>query len=256
MANNLRYLLEHFCLDGQTIDISSPLDEENADKIEKLNNETVPSINGKIDDIKKTDIPNINSRIDNINQKVDTINNTTIPSVQRSVTAVDEKVDRINESVAKNTRDISTLSENVTMQGNAINSINTSSIPHLQEQIDKLSCVTKWIESPQITITNSDGLIFKITHFTNGNLHFIDVICDFSNIENPELNTIYLLHTTDIPLSRKGVYFGVSANFIYNNVGTLSLVSDTSKTSLSLILEKQPNFTSLLNTVRGSFFYF
>lgn len=123
MANNLRYLLEHFCLDGQKIDISSRLDEENADKIEKLNDETIPSINGEVNDIKNTDIPNINRRIDGINQKVDTINNTTIPSVQSSVTAVDEKADRINESVAKNTRDISTLSENVTMQGNDIATI-------------------------------------------------------------------------------------------------------------------------------------
>lgn len=123
MANNLRYLLQHFCLDGQKIDISSQLDEENADKIEKLNNETVPSINSRIDEIKDTDISNINSRIDDINQKVDTINNTTIPSVQRSVTAVDEKVDEINKSAAKNTKDISSLLENVTTQGNEINSI-------------------------------------------------------------------------------------------------------------------------------------
>lgn len=94
MANNLRYLLEHFCLDGQKIDICSQLDEENADKIEKMNNETVPNINGRIDDIKNTDIPNIDSRINNI-----------------------------NESVGKNTRDISTLSENVTMQGNDITTI-------------------------------------------------------------------------------------------------------------------------------------
>ena len=36
MANNLRYLLEHFCLDGQKIDISSQLDEENANNIEKI----------------------------------------------------------------------------------------------------------------------------------------------------------------------------------------------------------------------------
>ncbi len=123
MANNLRYLLEHFCLDGQKIDISSQLDEENADKIEKLNNETVPSINSRVDEIKDTDIPHINKRIDNINQKVDTINNTTIPSVQKSVTAIDEKVERINESVAKNTRDINTLSKNVTTQGNDIATI-------------------------------------------------------------------------------------------------------------------------------------
>ena len=54
MANNLRYLLEHFCLDGQKIDISSQLDEENANNIEKINTQTVPSINTRIDDIKNT----------------------------------------------------------------------------------------------------------------------------------------------------------------------------------------------------------
>ena len=54
MANNLRYLLEHFCLDGQKIDISSQLDEENANNIEKINTQTVPSINARIDDIKNT----------------------------------------------------------------------------------------------------------------------------------------------------------------------------------------------------------
>ena len=57
MVNNLRYLLEHFCLDGQKIDISSQLDEENANNIERINTQTVPSINARIDDIKNTDIP-------------------------------------------------------------------------------------------------------------------------------------------------------------------------------------------------------
>lgn len=141
MANNLRYLLEHFCLDGQKIDISSQLDEDNANNIEKINTQTIPSINARIDDIKNTDIPNINSRIDSIkntdipsiNQKINTINNATIPSVQESVTAVDEKADRINESVAKNTRDIGNLTDNVTMQGNAINSINTEKIPKIEK---------------------------------------------------------------------------------------------------------------------------
>ena len=418
MANNLRYLLEHFCLDGQKIDISSQLDEENANNIEKINTQTVPSINARIDDIKNTDIPNINSRIDNIKntdipsitQKINTINNTTIPNVQASVTAVNEKADRINESVGKNTRDIGTLSDNVTMQGNAINSINTekipsiennvnelttkvgtntdsinelttkvgtntdsinelstkvdtntnsintinaekipsiennvnelttkvsantdsintinnTSIPHLQEeidnlsgggtgsvgelrekvekntadistlngkvekntsdistlsgkvdtntstistinntsipnlqnQIDNLSGGSEWTKSPQLTLTNNDGLIFTITHFTNGNLHYIDIICDFSNIKNPSLNTGYLLHTSDIPLSYNDVYFNTLILFGHQNVGTLSLVSDTSNITLSLMLEKQPNFTSYFQTVTGTLFYF
>ena len=153
MANNLRYLLEHFCLDGQKIDISSQLDEENANNIEKINTQTVPSINARIDDIKNTDIPNINSRIDsikntdipNINQKINTINNTTIPNVQASVNAVDEKADRINESVTKNTRDISTLSDNVTMQGNDINSINTEKIPSVENKVEIVAHETQRI---------------------------------------------------------------------------------------------------------------
>lgn len=242
MANNLRYLLEHFCLDGQTIDISSQLDEENADKIEKLNNETLPNINVRIDNIKNTDIPNLTQRVSD--------NETNIEGLTNNVN------DLANNVIPPIKADISALSRNVESNTTAISTINDTSIPNLQNQIDKLSCVSKWVESPQITTTNSDGLIFKITHFTNGNLHFIDVICDFSNIENPKLNTIYLLQTTDIPLSKNEVYFVASARFIYKNVGTLSIVSDTSKTTLSLTLEKQPNFTSLLDTVRSSLFYF
>lgn len=153
MANNLRYLLEHFCLDGQKIDISSQLDEENANNIEKINTQTIPSINARIDDIKNTDIPNINRRIDNIkntdipsiNQKINTINNTTIPSVQASVTAVDEKADSINESVTKNTKDIGTLSDNVTMQGNAINSIETEKIPSVEHKVEIVAHETQRI---------------------------------------------------------------------------------------------------------------
>ena len=153
MANNLRYLLEHFCLDGQKIDISSELDEENANNIEKINTQTVPSINARVDDIKNTDIPNINSRIDSIkntdipsiNQKINTINNTTIPSVQENVNAVNEKADRINESVAKNTRDIGNLSDNVTMQGNTINSIVTEKIPSVENNIEVVAHETQRI---------------------------------------------------------------------------------------------------------------
>ena len=164
MANNLRYLLEHFCLDGQKIDISSQLDEENANNIEKINTQTIPSINARIDEIKDTDIPSINSRIDsikntdipNINQKINTINNTTIPNVQASVTAVDEKVDRINESVAKNTRDIGTLSDNVTMQGNAINSINTEKIPSMENNINELTTKVGTINDTSIPSLQSE----------------------------------------------------------------------------------------------------
>lgn len=153
MANNLRYLLEHFCLDGQKIDISSQLDEENANNIEKINTQTVPSINARIDEIKDSDIPDINRQIDSIkktdmpsiNQKINTINNTTIPSVQEDVNAVNEKADRINESVAKNTRDISTLSDNVTMQGNAINSIETEKIPSVENKIEIVAHETQRI---------------------------------------------------------------------------------------------------------------
>lgn len=143
MANNLRYLLEHFCLDGQVIDISSKLDEENADKIEKINTETVPTINSRIDGIKNTDIPNINSRIDGIkntdipriNSKIESINEVSIPTLERRITGVDDKVDSTNVKVEKNSKDIASLSDNVTNQGNAIESINTETIPNLEKTI-------------------------------------------------------------------------------------------------------------------------
>lgn len=153
MANNLRYLLEHFCLDGQKIDISSELDEENANNIEKINTQIIPSINTRIDEIKDSDIPSIDRRINSIkntdipsiNQKINTINNTTIPDVQTSVITVDEKTDRINESVAKNTKDIGTLSDNVTMQGNDINIINTEKIPSVENKVEIVAHETQRI---------------------------------------------------------------------------------------------------------------
>ena len=165
MANNLRYLLEHFCLDGQKIDISSQLDEENANNIEKINTQTVPSINARIDDIKDNDIPSINSHIDSIkntdipsiNQKINAINNTTIPSVQASVSAVNEKADRINESVAKNTRDIGTLSDNVTMQGNTINSIETEKIPSVENKLETVARETLKISAAHKRDINGIG---------------------------------------------------------------------------------------------------
>ena len=172
MANNLRYLLEHFCLDGQKIDISSQLDEENANNIEKINSQTVPSINARIDDIKNSDIPNINSRVDSIkntdipsiNQKIDTINNTSIPNVQASVTAVNEKADKINGSVTKNTRDIGTLSDNVTMQGNAINSINTEKIPSIENKVKIVADETLRISKAHKHDINGIGASLSALH--------------------------------------------------------------------------------------------
>lgn len=208
MANNLRYLLEHFCLDGQKIDISSQLDEENANNIEKINTQTVPSINARIDDIKNTDIPNINSRIDsikntdipNINQKINTINNTTIPSVQESVNAVDEKADRINESVSKNTRDIGTLSDNVTMQGNAINSINTEKIPSIENNISELTAKvganTNSINDLTTKVgTNTDN-IGELTTKVDTNTNSINELNTKVNTNTDSINTI---NNTSIP---------------------------------------------------------
>lgn len=177
MANNLRYLLEHFCLDGQKIDVSSQLDEENADNIEKINTQTVPSINARIDEIKDSDIPNINSRIDgikntdipNINQKINTINNSTIPSVQENVNAVNEKADRINESVTKNTRNIGTLSDNVTMQGNAINSINTEKIPSIENKVKIVADETRRIKNVHKHDINGIGESLSTLHDETSN---------------------------------------------------------------------------------------
>ena len=208
MANNLRYLLEHFCLDGQKIDISSQLDEENANNIEKINTQTVPSINTRIDDIKNTDIPNINSRIDNIkntdipniNQKINTINNTSIPNVQASVTAVDEKADRINESVAKNTRDIGTLSDNVTMQGNAINSINTEKIPSIENNVNelttKVSTNTDNINSLTTKVDTNTDSINGLTTKVDTNTDSINGLTTKVDTNTDSINTI---NNTSIP---------------------------------------------------------
>ena len=212
MANNLRYLLEHFCLDGQKIDISSQLDEENANNIEKINIQTVPSINARIDDIKNTDIPNVNSRIDSIkntdipsiNQKINTINNTTIPNVQASVTAVDEKVDRINESVAKNTRDIGTLSDNVTMQGNAINSINTEKIPSVENKIEEVARETLRISAAHKHDINGIGEGISALHDeTSSNTTNIENLTTNINELTTKVNTntdsINTINNTSIP---------------------------------------------------------
>ena len=208
MANNLRYLLEHFCLDGQKIDISSQLDEENANNIEKINTQTVPSINARIDDIKNTDIPNINSRVDsikntdipNINQKINTINNTAIPNVQASITAIDEKADRINESVAKNTRDIGTLSDNVTMQGNAINSINTEKIPSMENNVNelttKVSTNTNSINNLTTKVSANTDNIGELTTKVDTNTNSINELNTKVNANTDSINTI---NNTSIP---------------------------------------------------------
>lgn len=226
MANNLRYLLEHFCLDGQKIDISSQLDEENANNIEKINTQTVPSINARIDDIKNTDIPSINSRIDsikntdipNINQKINTINNTTIPNVQASVTAVNEKADRINESVAKNTRDIGTLSDNVTMQGNAINSIETEKIPSVENKVEIVAHETQRIskahnhdidgidkslsalhEETSNNTTNISNLTTNINELTTKVDTNTDSINELTTKVNTNTDSINTINNTSIP---------------------------------------------------------
>ena len=201
MANNLRYLLEHFCLDGQKIDVSSQLDEENANNIEKINTQTVPSINARINDIKNNDIPSINSRIvgikntdiPSINQKINTINNTTIPDVQASVTAVDEKADRINESVTKNTRDIGTLSDNVTTQGNAINSINTEKIPSIDASLSTLHDETS---SNTSNIGNLTTSVNELTTKVNANTDSINGLTTKVNTNTDSINTI---NNTSIP---------------------------------------------------------
>ena len=334
MANNLRYLLEHFCLDGQTIDISSKLDEENANNIEKINTQTVPSINTRIDDIKNTDIPNINSRIDsikntdipNINQKINTINNTTIPSIQENVSAVNEKADRINESVAKNTRDIGTLSDNVTMQGNSINSINTekipsienniselttkvstntgtineltakvgtntdsinelttkvdtntnsiselttkvntntdsintinnTSIPHLQSEIDKINSIKPWELIKETSITDSKKVIYNIKIYSNGIINYLYASCDFKNVTEPTISTPYGIVIDDITLSFTNVNQTSIVTHLYRNVGTFTIEQISNIFMATLMLSTLPNFTSSSIVTTGLFYF-
>ena len=297
MANNLRYLLEHFCLDGQKIDISSQLDEENANNIEKINTQTVPSINARIDDIKNTDIPNINSRIDSIkntdipsiNQKINTINNTTIPSVQENVSAVNEKADRINESVAKNTRDIGNLSDNVTMQGNDINSINTEKIPSMENNINdlttKVGTNTGSINDLTTKVgTNTDSInglttkvdtnidsINELTTKVNANTDSINTINNTSiphlqsEIDNlsdggggsvDELRTQVEKNTTDITELNGKVETNTTAISTINNTSIPNLQSEITNLSNKLNLtwkrfniQKNPNITDLDLTI-------
>ena len=245
MANNLRYLLEHFCLDGQKIDISSQLDEENANNIEKINTQTVPSINARIDDIKNTDIPNINSRIDNIkntdipsiNQKINTINNSTIPSVQENVSAVNEKADRINESVAKNTRDIGTLSDNVTMQGNAINSINTEKIPSVEHNVNELTSKVS---------TNTDN-INSLTTKVDTNTDSINELSTKVNTNTDSINTI---NNTSIPHLQSEID-NLSGGGT-GSVGELREKVEKNTTDISTLTEEVETNTTAIGTINDT----
>ena len=265
MANNLRYLLEHFCLDGQKIDISSQLDEENANNIEKINTQTVPSINARIDDIKNTDIPNINRQVDSIkntdipsiNQKINTINNTTIPNVQANITAVDEKADRINESVAKNTRDIGTLSDNVTMQGNSINSINTEKIPSIENKVkivgDETSSNTSNIAS---LTTNVNELTTNVSANT-------DSINDLTSKVSTNTDSINTINNTSIPhlqaeidsLSSGGTgSVGELREKVEKNTADISTLSgkvDTNTRDISTLSGKVDTNTGDISTLSG-----
>lgn len=290
MANNLRYLLEHFCLDGQKIDISSQLDEENANNIEKINTQTIPSINARIDDIKNTDIPNINSRINSIkntdipsiNQKINTINNATIPSVQESVNEVNEKADRINESVAKNTRDISTLSDNVTMQGNAINSINSEKIPKIEKNIEIVAHETQRIAAAHEhdingineslstlhdeTSSNTSN-IESLTTNVNGLTTKVDTNTDNINGLTTKVNTntdsINTINNTSIPhlqseidnLSDGGTgSVGELREKVEKNTADISGLTgkvETNTSSISTLSGKVNTNTSAISTLSG-----
>ena len=252
MANNLRYLLEHFCLDGQKIDISSQLDEENANNIEKINTQTVPSINARIDDIKNTDIPNINRQVDSIkntdipsiNQKINTINNTTIPNVQANITAVDEKADRINESVAKNTRDIGTLSDNVTMQGNSINSINTEKIPSIENKVkivgDETSSNTSNIAS---LTTNVNELTTNVSANT-------DSINDLTSKVSTNTDSINTINNTSIPHLQAEIDSLSSGGT--GSVGELREKVEKNTADISTLSGKVDTNTSAISSINGT----
>ena len=280
MANNLRYLLEHFCLDGQKIDISSQLDEENANNIEKINTQTVPSINARIDDIKNTDIPNINRQVDSIkntdipsiNQKINTINNTTIPNVQANITAVDEKADRINESVAKNTRDIGTLSDNVTMQGNSINSINTEKIPSIENKVkivgDETSSNTSNIASLTTNVneltTNVSANTDSINDLTSKISTNTDSINTINNTSIPhlqaEIDSLSSGGTGSVGELREKVEKNTSDISELNgkvetntrDISTLSGKVDTNTANISTLSGKVDTNTSAISTINGT----
>ena len=288
MANNLRYLLEHFCLDGQKIDISSQLDEENANNIEKINTQTIPSINTRIDEIKDNDIPSINTRIDSIkntdipsiNQKINTINNTTIPSVQESVNAVNEKADSINEKVVKNTRDISTLSDNVTMQGNTINSIVTEKIPSIENNVsantDSINTINNTtIPGVRASVTVVDEKADSINEKVAKNTRDISTLSDNvttqgNNINelttkvNANTNSINTINNTSIPhlqseidnLSGGGTgSVGELREKVEKNTADITELSgkvDTNTSDISALSEKVNTNTSSISTINNT----
>ena len=288
MANNLRYLLEHFCLDGQKIDISSQLDEENANNIEKINTQTIPSINTRIDEIKDNEIPRIDRRIDvikdtdipSINQKINTINNTTIPSVQESVAAVDEKADRINESVAKNTRDIGTLSDNVTMQGNAINSINTEKIPSIENNVsantDNINTIINTtIPDVRASVTAVDEKADRINESVAKNTRDIGTLSDnvtaqgnnineLSSKVNTNTDSINTINNTSIPhlqseidnLSGGGTgSVGELKEKVEKNTSDISALSgkvETNTADISTLNGKVDSNTTAISTINGT----
>lgn len=271
MANNLRYLLEHFCLDGQKIDIASQLDEENADKIEKLNNETVPSINARIDEIKDTDIPNINSRIDgikntdipNINQKINSINNVSIPTLDRRITGVDDKADSINIKVEKNSKDIATLSDNVTAQGNDINSTNTEKIPNIEKDIKtaqgKISTLEEIVaplpQKVDDNATNIEGLTNSINDLTNNAIPPIK-----NNVTNLQTKTAdlesdltELRSVTVDEISKKVEDLTTKAGTNTNDISTLTEKVETNTTDISTINDTSiPHLQSEIDTIKTS----
>ena len=246
MANNLRYLLEHFCLDGQTIDISSKLDEENAEKIEKINNEKLPNINKKIEDIENTTIPELNSKIDNIknsdipsiNTKINTINNTTIPNVIKSVNDVDKKVDSTNLKVNKNTNDISSLSENITNQGNSIGTLKNETIPTLEKEITNIKKVD---ETQNSDITNLKEWKTATDIIMSG------FQSDISNLQNDKLDS-ETFNSTMSSISSSLTQQGGEINVLQTNVTRLDGKIQQNTSDIS---DNQSNIKGLSKNVEG-----
>lgn len=277
MANNLRYLLEHFCLDGQTIDISSQLDEENADKIEKLNNETVPNIEkdletaqGKIITLEETVAPlsqkvddNV-TNIEGLTNSITDLTNNVIPSIKNNVTDLQTKTSDLESDLTELrgvtvngiSKKVEDLTTKVGTNTDDINAINTTSIPHLQGQIDDLKIPLSW-KLLATKETTHDGLKLTIKIYSNGASYYAYLIYDFKNVTDIKLNVGYNFDV-DIPLPTADyAYFYGNTYFFVNEVGFSSLLKlSTGVVNITLVLKSKPTFSSLLSTITSGIFYF
>ena len=172
--------------------------------------------------------------------------------MQASVTAVNEKADRINESVTKNTRDIGTLSDNVTMQGNAINSINTEKIPSIENNVSelttKVSANTASINELTTKVDTNTDSISKLTTKVNTNTDSINTINNTSipHLQS-EIDNLSGGGTGSVGELREKVEKNTA------DISTLSGKVDTNTTVISTINDTSiPNLQSEIDNIKGS----